>query len=250
MPATLHGMQAAGRARAAANSIIGSLGENLTLMRAITTSRKSILSAPDAGDSQAKQDLDSFDFANQREDQQTALMPPEIVKGVRSKIKDALEALDDAGVTFELPESVTSQMILMREQDIPANSVLQWYDWQVAHAAPNKLLLDKITDNSDIWDEYVAGYTSEQITTALDNITNNFFSVFRSMQPLLTAYDIMKRVNMYIIDKDAVNDPPVAMFYYAVPWEEADTPVYNLIDEDGNDLVDENGTTLITEGEG
>ena len=37
---------------------------------------------------------------------------------------------------------------------------------------------------------------------------------------------------MYIIDKDAVNDPPVAMFYYAVPWEEADTPVYNLIDED------------------
>ena len=113
MPATLQGMRAAAMAKAAVNSIIGNLGENITLMRAITTQRKSLTPTPDAEDSALKQGLDGFDFANEREDQETALMAPQVVRGVRSKIKEALEALDAEGVTFELPEAVTSEMMLL-----------------------------------------------------------------------------------------------------------------------------------------
>lgn len=223
MPATLHGMQAAGRAKAAVNSIIEHLGEDLTMMRAIPANRDSLLpSIPDPEDSQLKQDLESFEFANEREDQETAYAAPEIVKGVRSKIKEALKALDEAGITFEFPEGVTSQMILIREQDIPQNSVFEWYDWSIAYGSPSKLLLDKIAADSTIWDEYTTEYTPEQITTALNNIENKFFSVFKSVQPLMANYDIMKKVNMFVIDKDAVNDPPIAMLYYVVPWEESD----------------------------
>lgn len=220
MPATLQGARAAAMARAAVNSIIESLGENVTLMRAITTQRKSLTPAANINDSADKQDLDNFEFANEREDQETALTAPETVRGVRSKIKEALAALDAEGVTFELPEAVTSEMILLREQDIPANSVFEWYDWAIAHAAPHKLLLDKIIADSTHWDSFTGGYTPEEITIALDNIQNNFFSIFRSIQPLMVDYDIMKKMNMFVVDKTAINDPPIAMLYYAVPWEE------------------------------
>lgn len=257
MPATLRALQAASRAKAAANSIIGAMGEDIILMRAITANRVSLLpAASDPSDSQLKQDLDDFEFPNQREDQETTLMAPQTVKGVRSKIQQALEALDVAGVTFELPEAVESEMILMSEQDIPTNSILQWYDWAITHPMPNQLLLNKITADSTLWDDYTAGYTPEQIATALDNIENNFPSVFRSMQSLLADYEIMKKINMFIIDKDAVNDPPVAMFYYVVPREEPDNPFYvpivgggdSLIAENGDNLITEDGNNLITEG--
>lgn len=247
MPATLRALQAASRARAAANSIIGAMGEDMILMRAITADRKSLLPAvPDPDGSELRKDIESFEFANQREDQETTLMIPQTVKGVRSKIKDALEALDVAGVTFELPEAVESEMILMREQDIPQNSILQWYDWAENHPMPNQLLLNKITADSTHWDDFTAGQTPEQIATALDNIANNFPSIFRSAQSLMVDYGIMKKINMFIIDKDAVNDPPVAMFYYVVPQEEADIPVYNLVTKDGENLVTKDGKNLTT----
>lgn len=250
MPATLQGNRAASMAKAAVNSIIGNplFSENITLMRAITTSRKSFTPAVNVvDDSVLKQDLDGFDFANEREDQETELQAPETVRGVRSKIKEALEALDAEGVVFELPEAVTSEMILLREQDIPQNSVFEWYDWAIAHAAPHKLLLDKINADSSPWNDFTAGYTPEQITTALYNIEYKFPYVLRSMQSLMADYEIMKKKDMFIVDKNAINDPPIAMIYYIVPWEEADIPVYNLIAEDGEDLIAEDGKNLVTE---
>ncbi len=221
MPATLQAIKAASYAKAAVNSIIGELGEPITLMRAITSQRISLTPIPDNDkDSDLKKSLDAFDFANQREDQETSLQAPETIKVVRSKIKEALEALDDAGIVTELPESVTSQMLLAREQDIPANSVFEWYDWAITHAAPEKLLLQKIDSEPDPWTAFTDGYTPEEIATALDNIENRFFAVKTSLHSLFADYGIMKKVNMFLVDKDAINDPPVAMFYYTVPWEE------------------------------
>lgn len=220
MPATLHGMSATAMAKAAINSIIGEHGEKLTLMRAITTNRKSFVPAVHEDDSNLKKELDAFEFPNQREDQETNLAAPEIVIGVRSKIKEALEALDDAGVTYELPESVTSEMILLREQDIPQNSVFEWYDWAITHAAPNKLLLNKIAANPNHWDTFTQDYTTDEKDIALFNIENRFFSIFKSIQPLFTNYEIMKKMDMFIVDKKGINDPPAAMLYYIVPWEE------------------------------
>ena len=251
MPATLQGMRAASMAKAAVNSIIGKMGENITLMRASTSQRKSFTPTVNMDeDSVLKNDLDLFDFANEREDQETELAPPETIRGVRSKIKEALEALDIEGIAFELPEAVTSEMILLREQDVPANSVFEWYDWTIAHAAPNKLLLDRIAEDSTYWNAYTNGYTPEQITTALDNIQNNFFSIFRSIQPLMTDYQIMKKVDMFVTDKNAINDPPIAMIYYVVPWEEPaieEATFYNLISEDGENFVSEDFENLVTE---
>jgi len=190
-------------------------------MRAITTQRKSFTPPVNvADDSALKQDLDAFDFANEREDQETAYAAPETVRGVKTKIKEALVALDKEGVTFELPETVTSEMILLREQDIPQNSVFEGYDWAIAHAMPNKLLLDKINADPTHWDAFSSGYTPEQIATVLDEIENKFPSVLRPLQPLMVDYEIMKRKNLFIVDKTAINDPPIAMIYYAVPWEE------------------------------
>lgn len=247
MPATLQGNRAASMAKSAVNSIIKNMGEKITLMRAIPSKRKTFTPPVNQDDSALKQDLDAFEFGNEREDQETDLANPETVVGVRSKIKDALEALDKGGAINELPETVTSEMILLREQDIPQNSVFEWYDWAITHAMPNKLLLDKITADSSYWDEFTIGYTPEQITTALDNITNKFPSVLRSLQPLMAAYGIMKKVDMFIVDKKAINDPPVAMLYYVVPWEDPDIPVYNLVGEDGENIVAENDVNLTTE---
>lgn len=226
MPATLQGMRAASITKAAVNSIIEKMGEKITLMRAITTSRKSFTPPVNVDDSALKQGLDEFNFANDREDQETDLTNPETVIGVRSKIKEALEALDIGGAVNELPDTVTSEMILLREQDVPQNSVFEWYDWAITHAMPNKLLLDKIAADPTYWDDYMLDYTPEQKTLTLDNIQNKFSSVLRSLQPLMADYDIMKKVDMFIVDKKAINDPPVSMIYYAVPWEEPeeDTP--------------------------
>ena len=61
---------------------------------------------------------------------------------------------------------------------------------------------------------------------------------------------------MFIVDKTAINDPPVAMLYYVVPWEETEDQIYvpvvegsnNLIAENGDNHIAEDGNNLITEG--